>query len=414
MLTRRQILQASVPLAASVVCGSHHGHANQTSAVPVRTITRGPKHHWFAYYDKLQFDPTVRYCLGNAVDFEHRSPTADDSIEVGMVDLLEGDRWMPIGRSNAWGWQQGCMLQWIPNSGSQVIYNDRVDGQFVSHIQDVHSGVKRTLPRAIYSLSPAGKYAVTTDFRRINDLRPGYGYSGLADPCADQTAPAGVGVDLLDLESGKVTSLVTLEQIVDIPFREGFGDGKHWFNHLLVSPDGTRTIFLHRWRTTPGRWLTRMFTVGLDGSDLREINPGAGMVSHFIWRDPQHILAWTTHPSAGNAFYLLEDREGGEIEPLGANVLQRDGHCLYLPGGEWIVSDTYPQGPRREQEVYLYHVPTQRKVSLGHFHSPPEYTGEWRCDTHPRFSPDGRWLCIDSPHTGEGRQMHLLDISEIV
>ncbi len=414
MLTRRQILQASLPLAASVVSGNHHAHANQTSAVPVRTLTRGPKHHWFAYYDKLQFDPTVRYCLGNAVDFEHRSPTADDSIEVGMVDLMEGDRWMPIGRSNAWGWQQGCMLQWIPNSDSQVIYNDRVDGRFVSHIQDVHSGVKRTLPRAIYSLSPAGKFAVTTDFRRINDLRPGYGYSGIADPYADLTAPAGVGVDLLDIESGKVTSLVTLEQIVDIPFRESFGDGKHWFNHLLVSPDGTRTIFLHRWRTTPGRWLTRMFTVGLDGSDLREINPGAGMVSHFIWRDPQHILAWTTHPSAGNAFYLLEDREGGEIEPLGANVLQRDGHCLYLPGGEWIVSDTYPQGPRREQEVYLYHVPTQRKVSLGHFHSPPDYTGEWRCDTHPRFSPDGRWLCIDSPHTGEGRQMHLLDISEIV
>ena len=23
---------------------------------PVRAITRGPKFHWFAYYDKLQFD----------------------------------------------------------------------------------------------------------------------------------------------------------------------------------------------------------------------------------------------------------------------------------------------------------------------------------------------------------------------
>src|SRR5690606_6405816 len=99
---------------------------------------------------------------------------------------------------------------------------------------------------------------------------------------------------------------------------------------------------------------------------------GAGMVSHFIWRDPEHILAWTRHPSAGNAFYVLQDRQEGSIEPLGAELLDRDGHCVYLPGNEWILSDTYPQGPERLQEVYLYHVATNRKVSLGKFPLPPQ------------------------------------------
>ena len=67
--------------------------ARRTSAAesdafpPVRRITRGPRHHWFGYYDKLQFDPSVRYVLGMQVDFEHRSPTADDVIKIGMVDL---------------------------------------------------------------------------------------------------------------------------------------------------------------------------------------------------------------------------------------------------------------------------------------------------------------------------------------
>ena len=37
---------------------------------PVRAITRGPTHHWFGYYDKLEFDPSSRYVLGNAVDRE--------------------------------------------------------------------------------------------------------------------------------------------------------------------------------------------------------------------------------------------------------------------------------------------------------------------------------------------------------
>jgi len=413
-LSRRDLLRAAIPAAALAFPAARFSHAEEQSMPPVRTITRGPKHHWFAYYDKLQFDPTSRYCLGNAVAFEHRSPSGDDSIEVGMVDLQGGDKWIPLGVSHSWGWQQGCMLQWVPGSDSQVIYNDRVGDQFLSHVQDVFTGQKTTLQRPVYSLSPLGKYAVATDFRRINDLRPGYGYSGLADPYADQTAPAKTGIERINLETGEVKMLVSLADITDVPYRDGFGPGKHWFNHLLVSPDGKRTIFLHRWQKPAGGWFTRMFTIGLDGSDLREINPGAGMVSHFIWRDADHILAWTTHPSAGNAFYVMEDRVDGKLESVGTDVMKVDGHCTYLPGNEWIVNDTYPQGPERKQEVYLYHVETGRRVSLGGFSSPPQYKGEWRCDTHPRHSPNGQMLCIDSPHSGEGRQMHIIDISAIV
>lgn len=90
-----------------------------------------------------------------------------------------------------------------------------------------------------------------------------------------------------------------------------------------------------------------------------------------------------------------------------------DGHCTYLPGKQWILCDTYPDR-QRNQNVYLYHVASKRQVFLGHFFLPREYKGEWRCDSHPRFSPDGRSVVIDSPHTGQGRQMHLIDVSRIV
>jgi Tol biopolymer transport system component len=40
--------------------------------------------------------------------------------------------------------------------------------------------------------------------------------------------------------------------------------------------------------------------------------------------------------------------------------------------------------------------------------------GEWRCDTHPRYSPDGTKVVIDSTHEGLGRQMYLIDVSRIV
>lgn len=50
----------------------------------VRAITKGPKFHWFGYYDHLQFDPTSHYVLGMEVDFEHRSPLPEDVIKVAM------------------------------------------------------------------------------------------------------------------------------------------------------------------------------------------------------------------------------------------------------------------------------------------------------------------------------------------
>src|SRR3712207_3747101 len=92
---------------------------------PVRPITRAPKFHWFGYYDKVQFDPTSRYVLGMEVSFEHRTPLPSDVIKIGMVDLEDGDRWIELGESHAWNWQQGCMLQWVPGSKSEIIWNDR-------------------------------------------------------------------------------------------------------------------------------------------------------------------------------------------------------------------------------------------------------------------------------------------------
>lgn len=80
---------------------------------------------------------------------------------------------------------------------------------------------------------------------------------------------------------------------------------------------------------------------------------------------------------------------------------------------EWILNDTYPY-QNRKQTLYLYHVPSQKKIILGKFYSPPKYQGEWRCDLHPRSSQDGTKVIFDSTHNEKGRQMYMIDISEII
>lgn len=405
---------APVVLALGIAALFRANAAAEDEAIEAVPITNGPGYHWFGYYDKLQFDPANRFVLGMKVDFEHRSPGPEDVIEIGMVDLERENEWIRLGESRSWGWQQGCMLQWRPGSTDEVLWNDREGDRFVCRVLNVKTKEAHTLPHAVYAVSPDGKTAVTADFRRINDMRPGYGYAGLPDPNVDKPAPVDSGIYRVDLDTGERDLIVSLAAIRQIPLDDGdFAGTKHYFNHLLVDTRGDRFIFLHRWRGPDiPSFMTRMFTAALDGSNIRLVDP-SGFTSHFIWRSDGRILAWTRHPSRKNAFYLFEDKKGGAVDVVGKDVMTRNGHCTYLPGEEWILNDTYPMGTERLQRVYLYHVPTGREVTLGEFHSPREYSGEWRCDTHPRSSRDGRYVVIDSPHGGNGRQMYLMDISGI-
>ena len=378
----------------------------------IRQITRGPKFHWFGYYDKLQFDPSCQKVLGMEVDFEHRSPLPEDAIEVGMVDLAAGDSWTKLGETRAWCWQQGCMLQWRPGSDTEILWNDRDGDRFVCHLLDIESGRRRINSHPVYTVSPDGKTAVTPDFRRIQDMRPGYGYAGLPDPNTDILAPEDSGIWGVDLDTGEAELVVTIAEVARIPYPHAdLSEAKHYFNHLLFNTEGSRFIFLHRWRFGDGGFNTRMMTAAPDGSDVRVVDD-FGRTSHFIWRDAEHILAWSYHPSHESKFYLYTDGSR-EVEVVGDGVMEVNGHCTYLPGGEWVLNDTYPLGDERIQQLYLYHVPTDRRFELGDFPAPDEYSGEWRCDLHPRFSPDSKSVVIDSTHSGESRQMYLLDIGGI-
>jgi hypothetical protein len=245
-----------------------------------------------------------------------------------MVDLKNGDRWIDLDSTRAWNWQQGCMLQWLPQKDDAVVRNDREGNQFVSRILHVNTGKTRTLPHPVYTLSPDGKTAISPDF----------------------------------------------------------------------NTDGSRFFFLHRWRNPAQpitKFQTRAFTCNREGQEWYCLDPYGG-TSHFIWRDPEHILAWAWHPSYNEKFYLYKDLTP-QVEVVAPAEMPQNGHISYVPGtdNQWVLNDTYPDR-ERYQHPYLFHLAKRRKVPLGDFYSPPAYGGEWRCDTHPRMSRDGTMVCIDS------------------
>lgn len=391
--------------------------------VPARVITKGPKHHWFGYYDKLQFDPTNRFVLCMEVGFEGRSPEPDDEIKVGMIDLLDNDKWIELGTSKAWSWQQGCMLQFVPGSDSLVIWNDRLNDKHVSRLMNIYTREMKIFPFTIYALSPDGTHAVSTDFDRIQDTRPGYGYAGIPDPNKAELAPGNAGIYLCNLKTGTKKLIITYRQMANKPAlpdeaaNRDRSTQKNWFNHLLFNTDGSRFIFLHRWKADSkkdvGGFSTLMYTSDLEGKDIHLVDP-SNYTSHFIWKNNRQITAWTRQPSHGNGFYVFTDGEPEKTTVLNQEKMPVNGHNTYLPGKpEWILNDTYPD-KNRFQHVYLFNTTTNERIPLGDFYLPEEYRGEWRCDTHPRASNNGKLVCIDCPVEKGGRQLVLLNISEMI
>ncbi len=384
---------------------------NTVKEFPVRSVTSGTKYYLFGYYGICPWDATGRYLLCLEVPFQDHPPEADDKATVGMVELSSG-KFISLAETHAWNFQQGTMLHWLPKApDSEIIFNDRRDGRFVSVILNVHTGKERVLSRAISAVSRKGDFALGLNFARLQVTRPGYGYAGLEDPFFEEVHPSEDGVYLVDLETGEDKLLVSMADVFAYHGKPSYLKGrKMWFNHILFNSDDSRFVFLSRWNPEGGgSRKTAMFTASPDGKDLRCLID-YGLVSHFDWRDSEYLLVWANIKDNGDKFYMVSDRTG-EFEPFAEGVLTSDGHCSLFPNGRWVLTDVYPDRDNY-QTLKLYSIEGGYEVVLGRYYSDTLFRGEIRCDLHPRWSRDGRQVCFDSVHEGR-RKVYIVDVSRL-
>jgi hypothetical protein len=112
----------------------------------------------------------------------------------------------------------------------------------------------------------------------------------------------------------------------------------------------------------------------------------------------------------GEHFYLAKD-EKNEFRIIGEKRLTRDGHCSFSPNRRWILTDTYPD-KNRLSTLKVFNCEDGHELILGRFYSHPSYSGEIRCDLHPRWSRTGSKICFDSVHEGS-RQMYVMDVRQL-
>ncbi|MGH9629663.1 MAG: hypothetical protein ACRD7E_15215 [Bryobacteraceae bacterium] len=377
----------------------------------VRTLTSGPKHHFFGYYGITPWNASGKEMVCLESDFQDHLPEPHEKASIGLVD--DAGSFRRVGETSAWNLQQGCMLHWNPlHPDTEILYNDRRGDDIISAVLDVETGRKRELPRAINGVSRNGRHAVCLTYGRLRRLRPVVGYVGAKDPNPDVAHPDNDGVFVMDLATGEAKLVVSIGEVYRrlVKKHPELRERHMWFNHTVINKNDTRFFFLARcWTPKPKVELeSAMFTVALDGSGLREVVPFGRGVSHFEWRNDTEIIATFRTTGRHKDHVMFTDGES-DYKVLGKGFLEGDGHCSVAPDGNWMVTDGSISSTL-EKNLLIYNLETMQGLELGKFPMKEKryFSGDIRCDLHPRWNRTGDQICIDALETRTWtRQLHV-------
>jgi len=366
----------------------------------------------FGYHDKSPFNLNETKLLAMHLPVKQTDPDAECTpVKLGFYRVTSpgviDEEFVEIGSTTTWCWQQGCMLQWDPAEQNHRIYfNDLVDGVYGSRRLDLRTGqVERQFSFPIYAISNDGREALSLNFSRLGRLRPGYGYDLIDDPFADDASPADDGLYLYDLESGEGELLVRLEGLANrVPHIQ---NAEHYINHASFAPQGDWITFFHIWRfRDTGKRGIILYGYDRTTKSLFVIEDQR-TPSHFCWQSNTKLLV-TNVDTERKWRYSLYDIETVERKDLKIK-LNQDGHPMFKPGSERIiVTDTYPD-KRRDQHLLMVDIETGQVTEIAAAYSPYAFRGQVRCDLHPRWDRNGKFICVDSLSRGQ-REMIIFDV----
>ncbi|WP_175990103.1 hypothetical protein [Bacillus sp. Marseille-Q1617] len=311
-----------------------------------------------------------------------------------------------IGNSNAWNFQQGSMLQWIEED--KIIFNDIVEDKLVAKVISPEGIILNVLDYPIQALNPNGKNYLSINYKRLFDCKTEYGYENHLINFSGEMELEKDGIWMVDIDTGKSSLIIDLHTLIKHDSRVEMQKAEHLINHIMYSPKGDKIIFMHRWIGPKGKF-SRLYLYDLDSKKLKILFDDR-MVSHCCWLDNNNIILWARKIEIGDRYYIYNVNKG-DIGVIGEGELDSfgDGHPSISPNKKWLLTDTYPD-KSRHRKLLLYNLENKELFNIGSFFSPWKYNGKRRCDLHPRWSPDGKKISIDSTHEGM-RKSYILDLS---
>lgn len=391
---KRQVKKLYVELNAIVYKKPYTYRISDDRIDGIHTVIpeRGKDEVFFGYYDKC-------CCWGDKV-LMHRTSYSSvhlpiaENLSVVLKDLKDGNV-KEIGKTRAWNWQQGSRLHWASNN--EVLYNvydNATDSYKAVLLNEATGEIVHTYDKPVQESRP-GDFFLAINYQRLWNMRPDYCYrckpmltkKELADMDND-------GIWRVDWKTGETKMVHTISDVIKVDYREQFDKCDHNVNHVMLSPNGMRFIFIHRNYLGKQRFDRLMLS---DFNSLKVV-VDEHYVSHCCWIDDNTILGYLMSGGERGFFFINVDTlKVTKCEEMSA-LKAGDGHPSF--NGRFVAFDSYPDKSRM-QKLYVYD--TEKKVvcPLLELYQSTKYIEETRCDLHPRFSEDGKKIFFDTVYNGQ-------------
>lgn len=361
---------------------------------------------FFGYYDKTPISEDGFLICHSAVHPTDRKPDSRKTVDILVFST--DDLKLPVLKVNTkvYNWQQGARAHWL--DADAFIFNDfdEPNQRYISRVFSLKE--RKEIRRFDFPVQDSfgRSYFLAINYRRIQSLRPDYGYRNI--PALNDKEMADLkqdGIWKIDQGTGESILLHSISDVCKVDFEPRFNTAKHKINHVMISPNGERFIFLHRY-FVGNRKFDRLFLAQADGSELKILS-NHEMVSHCFWVNDRSLISYMRGPSGKDGYYII-DADTGKISSFSNGKLDAMGDGHPHVHGNWFITDTYPDKSRM-QHLFKAHFDTGEVEELGQFFQSFKFGGETRCDLHPRVSPDGSKVFFDSVFNGK-RKLYLLDL----
>lgn len=365
----------------------------------IQCATPRNKHHLFGFHDLIAFNRSGDKLLSLETNVINRPPLPGEEFGVGYT-LWQEQRFVRLGTTVAMNYPQGARQQWL--NDRQFIANNRIGNHWGADIYDVELQKKlASIDSTAHVVTSDSKYALGINYSRLHRLG-GYGYIGIDDFGKEEEAPSDDGIYITNITQNMTRLLVSIREVSECNSESSAHNGfHHYLTHLVLSPDNKRVAFLHRFFLSDGGLRTRLMTIGIDGKDLRCL--GFGFLSHFDWKDNNHIFIWgrtgssvdairsnklLSNPlvspllkplksivrtvlkkSSGltNSFLLIEDSANASYETVAKGIIDCDGHPMFCPTNRnLIICDTYPD-KNESRYLFFYDFEKNERTNIGNF-----------------------------------------------
>lgn len=350
------------------------------------------KVHFFGYYDKP--------CIFNGKALSHRL-NKDNFDYSQTVDILVDNK--VVSSSKAWNFQQGSMSTWIDDK--HIIHNDFDGNKYISKIVNVDTLEYKIIDFPIYSLSKDKKFALSLNFSRLAKLRKDYGYFNL--PYDTLPSNAEDGIYYVDIKNNTHELWLSLKEIIEFKTRDNMIGAIHKVNHIDISPNSDKAIFLHRWFVGKTKY-TRLLCVDIKTKKLHLLADN-DMVSHMCWVNNDEVFGFLRGDNNKDGYFFI-DMNGNQKQIINQYLID-DGHPTVI-NKRYIVTDSYPDYTCKSK-LFLIDLENNNVQIIGRFYSPKKYQNDKRCDLHPRKDGGSNLVSIDSVCSGI-RNIYHIDISKLI